>query len=101
VARSLAASSRSDSSPSSTPTRCPGRSSEPIGPYTVDALWHHQRLVVELDGRAAHETTRAFEEDRARDRDLTTNGYRVIRITWRQLHRDRAAIAPQLRTLLA
>jgi hypothetical protein len=73
---------------------------EPIGPYTVDALWPGSRLVVELDGRGAHETTRAFEEDRRRDRDLVTKGYRVIRITWRQLHSDGAAIATQLRTLL-
>jgi very-short-patch-repair endonuclease len=73
---------------------------EPIGPYTVDTLWPESRLVVELDGRGAHETTRAFEEDRRRDRDLVTKGYRVIRITWRQLHSDGAAIATQLRTLL-
>jgi hypothetical protein len=73
---------------------------ERIGPYTVDALWPESRLVVELDSRSAHETTRAFEEDRRRDRDLVTNGYRVIRITWRQLHSDGAAIATQLRTLL-
>jgi very-short-patch-repair endonuclease len=74
---------------------------EPIGPYTVDALWPEQRLIAELDSRQAHHTTRAFEDDRARDRDLQVRGYRVLRITWRHLHEDDATIAAQLRALLA
>jgi hypothetical protein len=72
-----------------------------IGPYTVDGLYRDQRLVIELDGRGAHQTTRAFEEDRRRDRDLVTSGYRVIRITYRQLHAEPATIAAQLRSLTA
>jgi hypothetical protein len=74
---------------------------EPIGPYTVDALWPAQRLVVELDSRQAHHTTRAFEQDRARDRNLQVAGWHVLRITWRQLHEDQATIAAQLRALIA
>jgi very-short-patch-repair endonuclease len=73
---------------------------EEIGPYTVDALWPGARLVVELDSRQAHDTRTAFESDRARDRDLTANGYRVLRITHRQLHGDAATIGEQLRALL-
>jgi hypothetical protein len=72
---------------------------ERIGPYIVDGLYADQRLVVELDSRAAHETTRAFEEDRRRDRYLLTKGYRVMRITHRQLHEEHATIARQLRSL--
>jgi very-short-patch-repair endonuclease len=75
------------------------KTNEPIGPYTVDALWPDHRLVVELDSRQAHETTHAFENDRARDRHLQTHGYKVLRITWRELHEDRATIAAQLRAL--
>jgi very-short-patch-repair endonuclease len=74
---------------------------EPIGPYTVDALWPAERLVVELDSRQAHETTKAFEADRARDRDLQVWGYNVLRITWRQLHEDGPRIAAQLTALLS
>jgi very-short-patch-repair endonuclease len=77
------------------------RVNEPVGPYTVDALWPHQRLVAELDGRQAHQTAKAFEDDRARDRDLQVRGYRVLRITWRHLHEDERTIATQLRALLA
>ena len=47
-----------------------------------------------------HTTRRNFEEDRARDRALTAAGWRVVRITWRQLHHDATTLAAQLRTLL-
>ncbi|MDP9385870.1 MAG: endonuclease domain-containing protein [Actinomycetota bacterium] len=68
--------------------------------YESDAVWRAQRLIVEPDGRAVHGTRRAFEADRARDRALTVAGWRVIRITWRQLHRDRPALAGDLRRLV-
>jgi Protein of unknown function (DUF559) len=73
---------------------------ESIGPYIVDGLYVDDRLVIELDSRSAHETTRAFEEDRRRDRYLLTAGYRVMRITYRQLHEEDATIAAQLRSLI-
>jgi len=57
-------------------------------------------LIVELDGRAAHATTRAFERDRERDRMLQAAGWRVVRVTWRQLHDQPARIAADLRALL-
>ncbi len=68
--------------------------------YEADAVWRAQRLIVELDGSAVHGTRRAFEADRARDCALTIAGWRVIRITWRQLHRDRAALAGDLLRLV-
>ena len=77
------------------------KTNEPLGPYNPDAVWRDQRLVVELDSYDIHTTRRAFESDRARDRALTTAGYRVIRISWRQLTREPATIVHQLRTLLA
>ena len=63
--------------------------------------WPEQRLVVECDGFAAHGTRRAFEHDRARDRALQVAGWRVVRITWRQLTDDADVIARQLAALLA
>jgi very-short-patch-repair endonuclease len=53
--------------------------------YEVDALWPQQRLIVEVDGFAAHGTKRAFERDRVRDTELQLSGYRVLRLTWQQL----------------
>lgn len=52
----------------------------------VDAVWLDERLVVEIDGYGPHGTSRArFERDRARSLRLEAAGYRVLRITWRQL----------------
>jgi hypothetical protein len=68
--------------------------------YEVDCLWREERVIVELDGRATHDTRLAFETDRARDRVLQAAGFRVIRITWRQLHESPAAVAADLRALL-
>jgi very-short-patch-repair endonuclease len=53
--------------------------------YEVDLLWRDLRLIVEIDGYAFHSMRSSFEQDRRRDQQLTANGYRVIRITWRQL----------------
>jgi very-short-patch-repair endonuclease len=68
--------------------------------HEVDCLWRAQRLIVELDGRNVHDTHQTFESDRAPDRILQAAGFRVIRITWRQLHESPAAVAADLRALL-
>lgn len=66
----------------------------------VDALWPRQRLVVEADGFAFHGHRAAFERDRERDAAMQVEGYRVIRLTYRRLAREPAAVATQLRRLL-
>jgi hypothetical protein len=66
-----------------------------------DCVWRAQRLVVELDGRAVHDTTAAFERDRARDRRLHAAGWRVVRVTWRQLRDEPEVLATDLRALLS
>ena len=66
----------------------------------VDGVWPDRRLIVEVDGCQAHGTRQAFENDRARDRELIVQGRRVVRIAWRPLETDGATIARQLRALL-
>lgn len=66
----------------------------------ANCAWPAQRLIAELDGRAAHETARAFERDRERDRLLQAAGWRVVRLTWRQLHDEPDALTRDLRRLL-
>ena len=66
----------------------------------VDCVWPEQRLIVELDGHASHAPAHAFEADRARDRRLEAAGWRVIRVTWRQLHETPGEIEADLRRLL-
>ena len=68
--------------------------------YEVDCVWPEQRLIVELDGHASHSPTHAFELDRARDRRLEAAGWRVIRITWRQLEQEPDLVEADLRRLL-
>ena len=48
-------------------------------------MWPERRLIIELDGWAYHRTRAQFEEDRRRDRHLAAKGWRVIRVTWRDL----------------
>ncbi len=54
------------------------------------------RLIAELDGRSVHGTAAAFERDRARDRSLNVAGWRVVRITWRQLTDEARELAQDL-----
>lgn len=68
--------------------------------FEVDCLWAEQRLIVELDGRESHGTELAFEKDRERDRLLLVEGWRVARVTWRQLRDDAPAVIADLRRLL-
>ena len=65
-----------------------------------DCTWHEHRLIAELDGRSVHDTDRNYETDRERDRQLLVAGWRVVRITWRQLQSP-ARLKKDLRALLA
>ncbi|HUF49591.1 MAG TPA: DUF559 domain-containing protein, partial [Longimicrobiales bacterium] len=58
-----------------------------LADFEVDFLWRAQQLVVEIDGFAFHSSADAFERDRGRDAVLTAAGFRVMRVTWRQLTR--------------
>ena len=66
----------------------------------ADCLWRDERLVVELDGRDAHDSTPAFEADRARDAALVAAGWRVIRVTATRLRHDGERLARELRSIL-
>jgi len=63
----------------------------------VDFLWEDVRVIVETDGRETHETPTAFQGDRRRDQFLASAGYRVLRITWHQIHTERAAVLRRVR----
>jgi very-short-patch-repair endonuclease len=69
--------------------------------HEVDDLWREDRLIVEVDGFDPHGTRMAFERDRRRDAELVAAGYRVIRITWRQLMDEPEAVVARLAGALA
>ena len=68
--------------------------------FMVDALWRRERVIVELDGRAAHGTTAAMERDRDRDLTLRRAGFNVVRYTWAQVTRRAPLVAADLRGAL-
>jgi very-short-patch-repair endonuclease len=69
--------------------------------FEIDALWERERVTVELDSRGIHGTRKKFESDRQRDRILIAEGWRTMRITWRQLQEEPEEIAADLRLALA
>lgn len=72
-----------------------------VGVFEVDFLWRERRLVVEVDGFRYHSSRVAFERDRRRDAALQASGWRVLRVTWRQLAGEPQAVVATLAAALA
>ncbi len=68
--------------------------------FRPDCVWDEHRVVVELDGRAVHRTRKAFDADRERDRIFVANGWRVVRLTDRQLTTGPETVIRDLRRVL-
>jgi len=68
--------------------------------FECDFVWREHGVIAELDGAAVHRTRAAFHLDRARDRALHARGWRVVRVTWRDLEHDAEALATDLRRIL-
>lgn len=64
--------------------------------FEIDALWERERVALELDSRGVHGTPKKFESDRQRDRILVAEGWRTMRVTWRQLRDEPEAIVADL-----
>jgi very-short-patch-repair endonuclease len=73
---------------------------EVVEGHERDFVWPAQRLIVETDGWQAHGTRQAFEIDRLRDAHLVAAGWRPVRLTWKRLNQEPAAVAEQLRRIL-
>ena len=71
-----------------------------VGGFLVDFVWPENRLIVEVDGYEFHRARAAFEADRARDAELVTQGYRVLRFTYRQVTGRPAVVASRIRELV-
>jgi very-short-patch-repair endonuclease len=77
------------------------RLNAPLLGYVVDFLWPSERLIVEVDGYMFHGHRAKFETDRRRDQQLIAAGYRVIRVTWRQLRDQPLSVIASLAQALA
>ena len=67
----------------------------------VDCVWPEQRLIVELDSRAHHQTTAAFERDRRRDRRAQASGWRTVRVTDHAMRAEASRLRAELTALIA
>jgi predicted transcriptional regulator of viral defense system len=66
----------------------------------IDLFWEKQRLAIETDGEETHLTRAAFQHDRRRDQLLLAAGYRVARVTWRQVEDEPTAVATRIKRML-
>ena len=64
--------------------------------YEVDLLWRAHRLVVELDSREHHGTDTALDRDTRKAGNLMAQGWRVGRLTWRQVVNDERWVRSRL-----
>jgi len=69
--------------------------------HEVDFFWPKHRLVAEFDGFGIHGHRSSFETDRLRDQRLVAAGYRVLRITARQLDFTPYAVIARLAAAIA
>ena len=80
--------------------RAPGvpafRRQHPIGPYITDFCCSTARLVVEIDG-GAHQAPDVMLRDAARETYLRDAGYRILRLSDRDVLRDPDAAAARIR----
>lgn len=71
------------------------RRQHPIGPYSADFFCASAKLIVEVDG-AAHDTGDRPAGDERRDEHLGKLGYRILRISARDVFRRSTAVADSL-----
>lgn len=70
-----------------------------IGNKRVDFLIG-RRLIIEVDSKRWHLDAEAYENDRARDRELAALGYHVIRLTYQQVINGWDRVEPDLLALV-
>jgi hypothetical protein len=62
------------------------------GRYRLDFAWKQKKVALEFDGKAKYfdyrPTEQVLYEERQREKDLTANGWTVIRIEWKDLFQE-------------
>lgn len=66
-----------------------------------DYLWRDRRLVIEADGATWHDNPLTREHDVDKQAILEANGFRILRITWRQAVRSPQQTLDRVRAALA
>jgi very-short-patch-repair endonuclease len=71
-----------------------------VGKYRVDFLINDKKVVVELDGHEYHKTKNQRTGDAERQRYLQKNGYKVVRFTGTEIHKDVGGCVTEVMELL-
>jgi len=71
-----------------------------IGRHEVDFLWRSHDLVVEIDSFLYHRGSVSFQSDHARDLDLRSCGYTVLRYTEEQIESESERIVADVTAAL-
>ena len=66
----------------------------------VDFAWEHERVIVELDGRRWHATSKAMQSDRRRDRQAASHHWLVLRFGWQEVTERPTQVAQEVRWML-
>jgi len=70
-------------------------------PRRIDFAYLHIRLIIEVDGRAFHDSLTDDDEDRWRDIEMAALGYGVMHIKWKDLVYRPDWLAGQIKKALA
>lgn len=60
----------------------------PIGIYSIDFAWKHKKLAIEIDGDQHQRFEEIIERDKRKDKFLSDNDWKVLRIKWKDLYND-------------
>lgn len=79
------------------------RAQHPVfdGRYRIDFALPDQKIGIELDGYAHHSSPEAFTRDRARQRELELDGWRIIRFSGSEINKNAGACVHQAAQLAA
>jgi very-short-patch-repair endonuclease len=75
------------------------RRQQPIFNYIVDFYCHDLKLIIEVDGEI-HSLKEVIEYDKKRERILSINGYRLIRLSNFELISDTEAAITKIKTYI-
>ena len=64
-----------------------------VAGYEFDAVWHADKLAVELDGWEGHKTRHAFQHDRTKGNAAQAAGYALLRFTHADVMRRPSEVA--------
>ena len=71
------------------------------GRYRIDFALPDRKIGIELDGYAWHSDRDTFTKDRARQRELEADGWRIIRVSGSEINKDPAGCVRQAAALAA